>query len=191
MGIIVIPGSFDDTDYHDYVRLYADPDFYLDLDRNLTVYGAGRHTYSGATDNQLRESWFEVESVDMNHLVIDTRDLVSTCKGDSGGPFVRFATMAGVSLPTVAAVLSKGETDEDTEGTICTNNDPPNDNSFGCRVHESRISWMEGIAGISCDYTASTADVSYQRCFTPPFIEDVAGEGMDLGVEVALASTLL
>jgi hypothetical protein len=191
MGVVVIPGVFKNTDYHDYVRLYADPNFLTDLYTKLTVYGAGQHTYSGATDNQLREGLFVVESVNVNHLVMDTRQYDSLCSGDSGAPWVRFASMSGVSMPTVAGVHSNSEKDEDTEGDICTNNDPPNDNAYACRVNDVRIAWLEGAAGISCASPSNTANIGYRRCFETPFIEDVAGEGIDQELATALAMTFL
>jgi hypothetical protein len=190
MSVIVIPGTFEGTNYHDYLRIYDDIDG--PLDANLTAYGAGVFTYSGKSDDNLRTSWFEVESVDINHLVVDTRDLVSHCVGDSGGPLVKFAKHAGVSFPLVAGVLSKGNTDPGTEGDLCTNNDPPNDNSYYCRANATRINWIETKIGHSCVRpNPRSADLVYRRCFDPPFIEDVPGEGLEPPMETAIVMSIL
>jgi hypothetical protein len=189
IAIIQIPGRFTDTSYRDYLRIYSDFGSYLET--NLTAYGAGIYTYSGKDDTQLRTTWFEVENVAEDHIAIDTRDLASVCKGDSGGPLEYFVSSAGQVLPTIAGVLSKMNTDEGTEGVNCTNNDPPHDNAYYCRTVWSKLSWVEDAAGVSCNLQPGGSR-GYRRCFDLPLMEDVAGEGYGLGQGVALAmSTLL
>jgi hypothetical protein len=186
MGIIVIPGEFALTDYRDYLRIYADVDgplryancsFGFCDDALLTLFGAGRFTYSAMTDANLRSGSFPVEDVDANHIVIDSLDDLNPCAGDSGGPLIHYTTLVGNQLPTIAGVMSNGDIDPETEGTWCTNNDPPHDNAHACRISANRVSWLEGVAGISCQ--PMTGAVVYKRCFAIPFIEEVAGEGLD------------
>ena len=188
MAIIKIGGTFTDTNYHDYLRIYSDFGSYLDT--NLTAYGAGRFSYSGNLDDNLRTTWFEVENVAEGHIAVDTRDLVSTCKGDSGGPLEYLVSSAGQTLPTIAGVLSKGDIDPEDEGSICTNNDPPNDNAYYCRTIANKLSWVESETGVACRLQ-SGGNRGYRRCFDIPLVEDVAGEGYGLGQGVALAMVTL
>jgi hypothetical protein len=184
MAVLVIPESFAATTYKDYLRIYADVDG--PLYGLLSLFGAGLFSYSGNDDNKLRTGDFEVESVDINHIVVDTQDLLSPCLGDSGGPAINWGP-----LKLIAGVLSKMETDSDTEGTNCANNDWPNDNAFFARVNSTRVSWIQQTAGLTCPITDSTSTTTYRRCFALPFIEDIASEGGRLGVQVAIASALL
>ncbi len=174
IAVIQIPTTFSGTDHTDYLRVYSD--YGSRLDESLQVYGAGRHTYSNATDNKLRTNWFEVAGYSYDHIVVDNRDSVSICVGDSGGPWVH-STVSGTSrIPTVAGVTSSGDVDRDSEGIVCTNNDPPYDDSYGCRTNWVHMSWVEDVTGIRCDlHTESEED--YRRCFELPFIEKVPYEG--------------
>ena len=125
-----------------------------------------------------------------DHIAVDTRDLVSVCKGDSGGALEYFVSSAGQTLPTIAGVLSKMNTDPENEGINCTNNDPPHDNSYYCRTIASKLSWVGNETGVSCGLQ-SGGSRGYRRCFDLPLVEDVAGEGYELGQGVALAMITL
>jgi hypothetical protein len=188
IAIIEIPAQFTDTSYRDYLRIYSDFGSYLDT--NLTAYGAGLFSYSGNSDNSLRTTWFEVENVAEDHITVDTRDLVSVCQGDSGGPLTYFVSAAGQTFPTIAGVLSKGDTDSEDEGELCANNDPPHDNAYYCRTIGSKLSWIESETGVACRLE-SGGSRGYRRCFDLPMIEDVAAEGYGLGVGVAVAMVTL
>lgn len=196
-GVIVIPGEFEATDYQDYLRIYADVDGPLRYkncgltcdDATLTLFGAGRHTYSAMTDANLRSGSFPVESVESTHIVIDSLDDLNPCRGDSGGPLIHYTTLQGNTLPTVAAVMSQIETDPSNEGEWCSNNDPPHDDAFACRVSATRVSWLEGVANLSCQQMAGA--VIYKRCFSVPFIDEVVGEGLEKAQAVAQAQAFL
>jgi V8-like Glu-specific endopeptidase len=188
MAVIKIPGSFTDTNYHDYLRIYSDFGSYLNT--NLTAYGAGIFTYSGHDDESLRTTWFEVENVAEGNIAVDNRDTVNTCKGDSGGPLEYTVSSAGQALPTIAAVFANFDSDPEDEGMNCANNDPPNDNSYYCRTVGNKMSWIENETGVSCKLE-SGGSRDYRRCFDLPLIEDVAGEGYPLGQGVALAMVAL
>lgn len=187
LAAIEIPTRFVGTTYHDYMRVYSDVGSAL---QNLSFFGAGRYTYSNATDNNLRTTWFDVESVEDWHIVVDTRDQVGICKGDSGGPFVYNASSVDGFVPLIAAVASKMETDNDDEGSVCTNNDPPNDDAFGCRTRGPRMDWVESQTGIECKFETGISK-DYQRCFKLPLVEDIAFEGLEQGVGASIAIAIL
>lgn len=188
MAVIKIPVSFKGTNYHDYLRIYSDFGSYLNT--NLTAYGAGIFTYSGNSDDKLRTAWFEVENVAEGNIAVDNRNAVNICKGDSGGPLEYFVSSAGQALPTIAGVLANGDVDLEDEGGNCMNDDPPHDNSYYCRTVGSKMSWVENATGVSCKLE-SGGSRDYRRCFDLPLIEDVAGEGYELGQGVALAMVTL
>jgi hypothetical protein len=184
IAIVVIPGTFDATTYHDYVRIYADN---IDIDGYwLTAYGAGYHTFSGDDDDSmLRTSAFLVDHATTYHVIIDTTLGKGVCHGDSGGPLIKFANRMGVQTPTITGVLSKMQTENDND--YCGDNTEGHDSAYYCRTAFSRVTWLQDVAGLSCDYFSGSSDIAYRRCFSLPFIEDVAGEGYDLGVATALA----
>jgi hypothetical protein len=185
LAIVYTAGTFAHTSYRDYLRIYTDDGAHLD-GTWLTEYGAGIHTYSGADDGNLREASFEIEDYDQSHLTADTRQYVSTCGGDSGGPIMAPVVVAGRTISTIAGVLSNSDKDSGTEGDNCTNNDPPNDDAYYCRPRRGRLDWIEGKTGIVCAQQPS-GNRSYARCFALPFIEDVEYEGLDRGRAVAMA----
>jgi hypothetical protein len=177
---------FTNTDYHDYLRIYSDKKGFLD-DTNLDLYGAGMHAYSGSSDDKLRTHWFHVENVEYNHIVVDTRDKVSTCKGDSGGPFIYKGKASGQEVPMIAGVNSGMETGEPWfEGDYCAHNDPPHDDAFASRISWKVIRFIRERTGISCS-AHSNASKEYVRCFDLPFIEDIEYEGLDRDLAVAIA----
>lgn len=175
MGVIQIPGRFADTDHHDYLRIYSDTGNTLE-DSGVTLYGAGIYTYSGEEDDKLRKSWFEVESAEYNHIVLDNREKVCTCKGDSGGPWIYSTVGMKTIIPTIAAVHS-GSEHLGSEPEVCANNDPPVDDSFACRTNWNHMQWVQTQTGLSCEKFTG-ADKTYRRCFDLPFIEDVPYEGI-------------
>ena len=193
-GVIVISSSVSgvdrlpNTDYHDYLRIYSDKKEFLKT--NLHLYGAGMHSYSGNSDNKLRTHWFEIENVEYNHIVMDTRDKVSICGGDSGGPFIYKGKASGHDVPMIAGVLSGMETG-DFESDKCSNNDPPRDDAFVSRISWKVIRFIEQRTGISCR-VHSNANKEYVRCFDLPFIEDIGYEGLerDLAVAIAVSSII-
>lgn len=190
MAVIYVSQPFGNTGYHDYVRIYSDNASYLD-DQWLTEYGAGIYNYSGDEDDHLRVASFEIVDFDYNHLTADTRDLVGTCHGDSGGPIVHFVSQGGVSIPTVAGVLSNSDKDKGSEGPHCANNDWPNDNAYYCRTNGDHVGWIMNKTGLSCD-SQPGGSRSYRRCFDLPYIEDVPGEGtIERSRATAIVSTIL
>jgi hypothetical protein len=194
MGVIIVPGMFTNTDYHDYKRLYDDGA--APLDGMLRAYGAGIYTYSGADDANLRKGVFEVENVDTNHIITDNQDNLNTCAGDSGGPLIKVGSPPGApnSIELVAGVLAIHQVDAADEGPLCADNEPwvgstGGDNSAWCRVQPTRINWIQSVAGLTC--TQLSVDLIYRRCFALPFIEDVEFEGRTRGTETAIAMTFL
>jgi hypothetical protein len=193
-ALIVISGTFRNTDYHDYKRLYGDIDGPLGA-TNLRHYGAGIFSYSGNEDKQLRTGSFGVESVDVNHLVVDNAENLNTCKGDSGGPAIKVASVPGSpnSLELIAGVLARHQIDN--TGDLCAANEPDfpssgGDNSAFSRIDTKRT-WIEGALGRSCPQMFNGVDLFYRRCFDLPFIEDVSFEGMTQGLETAIAMSVL
>lgn len=184
IGVLQIPGRFTATDYRVYLRIYVGTNDALDT--RLRAYGAGLFSYSGNTDTRLRTHWFEVESVARNHIVVDNRAKVSTCRGDSGGPLVFVATSPEGPVPTAVAVLSQMETDTDNEGPNCTNNDPPFDDSFYSRTNWRKLSPVLRAAGMECSLHRG-ASQRYRRCFGIPFINDAPVEGLTRRRAVAVA----
>ncbi|WP_306536898.1 trypsin-like serine protease [Geobacter sp.] len=188
-GVIMITRSvsgtdrFTDTDYHDYLRIYSDKREFLDTE--LQACGAGSYTYSGKKDDKLRTSWLEVENVEYNHIVVDTRDKVNVCKGDSGGPLIYLARASGHDIPTIAGVLARMDTESVIEGENCAHNDPPHDDAYYSRISWEVIRFIEAQTGISCRVHKS-ASKEYVRCFDLPFIEDIESEGMQRDLAVAL-----
>jgi hypothetical protein len=122
VALIIISGMFTNTDYHDYKRLYGDIDGPLKAS-DLLQYGAGNFTYSERDENQLRQGWFDMESVDVNHIVVDNEENLNTCIGDSGGPGIKKASVPGSpdSLELVAGVLSRQQTENEE---TCATNEP-------------------------------------------------------------------
>ncbi len=178
---------FTNTDYHDYLRIFSDKKDFLDTE--LDIYGAGSHSYSGSTDNRLRKHWFEVESVEYNHVVLDTRDQVSICLGDSGGPLIYTGIGSEHAVPMIAGVTSGMELGEPWfEGDICAHNDPPRDDAFASRVSWRVIRFIEQSTGVACR-VHTNANKEYVRCFELPFIEDIDYEGMDRNVAVAILTS--
>ena len=104
IGVIKMPKNFIDTDYHDFLRIYVDNRSHLKT--RLNFYGGGYYSYSGNIDDKLRTSYFNVEHVKKNHIVIDNRKKTTVCKGDSGGPLIYSINQTSTSIPTVTGVLS-------------------------------------------------------------------------------------
>ena len=183
VAVIRFPRRFPGTDYRDYLRLYAGENDRLK--RRLDAYGAGRYTYSGKTDNNLRTQGFSVEHVKRNHIVVDTRKRVGLCKGDSGGPLIYPIAHPARAIPTVVGVASWIEL-FGGEGDICSNNDFGIDDAFYSRTNWEKLSSLMGAAGLECD-PLSASGVAYRRCFELPLIEDVEWEGRDQGEGVSIA----
>lgn len=187
IAVLVIPGTFEGTSYHDYVRIYADD---IDIDgQSVTSYGAGYHTFSGGDDGLLRTAVFRVDHATTYHVIVDTTVGLGVCHGDSGGPIIKFANRMGEQMPTMTGVLSKMQTQNDDD--YCGDNTEGHDSAYYCRTAFSRVTWLQDVAGLTCDYFSDSSDIAYRRCFALPFIEDVAGEGYDRGLATALAMTLL
>lgn len=182
IAIIQIPGTFSNTDYHDYLRIYADSGNALET--YLTAYGAGIFTYSGIGDDNLRKARFEVENIEKNHIKVDTHDGVTLCRGDSGGPLIYTANKSGIKIPTITGVLSNGNFDA-SDGEFCVNG-TFHDNAYYARVTPKRIKWIESVTGVNCTLYKS-ASKKYWRCFELPFIEDIAYEGSDRDKSVSIA----
>lgn len=183
IGVVKISGRFTETDYHDFLRLYADNKSRLKT--KLTFFGGGYYSYSGNIDDRLRTSYFNVENVSKNHIVIDNRKKTTVCKGDSGGPLTYTINHMAVSVPTVAGVASLIELGDGFEGGLCANNDWGIDDAFFSRTNWEKLSSVMETVNISCDlYTVS--NVAYRRCFELPFIEDVEYEGIDHDDAVAI-----
>jgi hypothetical protein len=190
MAVIYTNQPFGNTGYRDYARIYSDNGVYLD-DQWLTEYGAGIYNYSGNDDLHLRVADFEIVDFDYNHLTADTRTSVGTCHGDSGGPIVYFASQGGVTIPTVAGVLSNSDKDKGSEGEYCANNDWPNDNAYYCRTNGDHVGWIMNKTGLNCKPQPGGSK-NYRRCFDLPYIEDVPGEGtIERSLATAVVSTIL
>lgn len=173
---------FKNTDYHDYLRLYADGD--NPLYTWLTAYGAGKYTYSGNGDDKLRTAWFRVESVAKNHIVVDNRDDVNLCKGDSGGPLEYLTTYGEEIIPLVAGVASNTERDSSDEA--CAGNSWGfSDDTFYSRTNWEKLSSLMATANISCSLM-SINGIAYRRCFNIPLIEDIEWEGYTMEEGVAM-----
>ena len=128
-----------------------------------------------------------MENVEYSHIVVDTRDKVSTCKGDSGGPFMYKGHASGLVAPMIAGVNSGMDTGEPWfEGDTCAPNDPPWDDAFASRISWNVIRFIEQSTGIQCSEHAN-ASKKYVRCFDLPSIEDIEYEGWDRDLAVALA----
>lgn len=185
-ALIVIPGMFSATDYHDYLRIYSDVDG--PLESTLRAYGAGVHNEEFDYDGALRKSDYDVENVDENHIKVDNGPSVGVCHGDSGGPLIKFASRRGVSVPTLVGDLAMMEMDFD--GEACVGALPYNDDAFYSRINSAKVSWIQNVTGASCTVASAASNLSYKRCFQLPFIEDVNGEGLDRGVATAIYTTI-
>jgi hypothetical protein len=198
IGVIVTPMPFYGTNYHDYLRIYAHSDPEHLEDKTLRIYGAGRTTYSGNQDAQLKTTTFNVESATLHHLMLTQTENEVFCVGDSGGPHIYEHAPALSPLPLVAAVTSMvsldGEwPDPDDEGELCANNDAINRRASASRPHADRITWLEGETGLTCATVDASvhANVAYRRCFQLPLIEDLPGEQLGSSRAVAIAMTIL
>jgi len=188
VAIMIVPERFTRTDYHDYLRIYAGSDALLS-DAWLWAYGAGYYSFNWEDDSMLRTAKFEVAALSAHHVVVDTSVGAGVCFGDSGGPLVKFVRRQGMGVPTVVGVLSKMQR-AGAEGPACGASNEGDDNAYYCRTGPSRVAWIENLAGISCGQHLDDSNVAYMRCFDLPFIEDVPGEGLELGVATAIFAVL-
>jgi hypothetical protein len=189
LGVVIVPGTFRDTTYHDYKRLYDDLDGPISSGF-LKAYGAGVYTWDGDYDNELRRASFEVESVSPEHIVTDNQEQ-QTCVADSGGPLIKVSSTAGQpnSLELLVGVLSQHEGNPDS--AHCADNNPyflstGGDNSAWCKI-KSNFWWLQDTVGLDCTRLSGTSTYFYRRCFKLPFIEDVLDEGLSQGLETAIA----
>lgn len=183
-----IPGRFDGTDYRDYLRIYADNKATL-MGKYLDAFGAGKFRYAEENnDNKLRTHRFEVENVENNHIVIDNRTLVTTCKGDSGGPLMYTVTTPTGGIPTITGVLSQQEVEHLIEGEDCANNDPPWDDSSYSRTNWNKLEILTKRAGLTCRLMRGEANKKYRRCFSVPFVNDVVAERFERKMAVAIVT---
>ena len=183
VGIIYLDqDQWPETGYRDYLRIYQD-----DGDRvgQLRVWGRGYSTYSGAGADTLRYGDFAVYGWPFSptHTLLHTEatDTLEVCKGDSGGPDIKFA-----GLELVAGVNSQ-ITDPLTGSERCSA-------SWGgavhARINQEVLAWIGQETGSQCD-PLSTQGFAYARCFSIPFVNDVSGEGLDRGLATAIVNVIM
>lgn len=181
MALIVTPTVFTETGYKDYLRIYSDIDG--PLNKPLTVFGAGIYNDDGARDDLLRTSRYNVENVTSAHVKVDNSADVHVCHGDSGGPLIKYAKRAGVSVPTLVGDLSNGDSIGDAP---CGTTFAWEDDAFYSRINGAKVAWIESTLGVSCPTASFSSDLIYKRCFPLPFIADLPGETLKPGVATAV-----
>ncbi|MEZ5779656.1 MAG: trypsin-like serine protease [Paracoccaceae bacterium] len=191
VGVVRVTGSFANTDYSDYMRLYSG--FGSKIGDGLAIYGGGIHNYSGGSDDALRKATFDIEDVDRDVIEVDTRKLVGLCPGDSGSPAIRFGFLGVTAIvPQLVGVVSATDPNEGDEGTgagaFCSNNDPPYDDGYVARVNWGKFVDLARRSKLDCPLFG-TEETAYRRCFELPFIENVPYEGT-LSREMATAITV-
>jgi hypothetical protein len=193
MALIRTPVPLELTDYHDYMRLYADIQGPISSG-SLWAFGAGIYNDRGADDAHLRKASYHVQNVEDDHVVVDQDDDHHVCHGDSGGPLVKYATQAGASIPLLVGDLAQSEGlnvpvplpgggKVIIGGGACYSPTLWRDDSFYSRIN--KFSWIQSITGVNCSSHAGS--LRYRRCFSLPFINDVSNEG---GLERGLATAL-
>lgn len=176
------------TDYHDYMRIYADGE--QTLEDKLIAYGAGLYSYSGSSDDQLRYFDFPVRSAAPEHIVLGGDETHGMCWGDTGGPVIADVVVGGEVVSTVGGVWSQYDINPNIiigsgETPLCQSGDGQHSDSAACRMRAAITDWVAGAAGLSCA-PQSGGNRAYRRCFDLPFIEDVPGEGLDAGVATGI-----
>jgi hypothetical protein len=195
IGLLIIPGTFTNTDYRDYKRIYDDIASPLD-DTFLGAYGAGIFDDFGTWDHELRKGSFEVENVSPEHIITDN-EAQRTCGGDSGGPLVKLMSPSGApKVELVAGINSMREANQASPGSDCANDSPQfpttgGDNTAWCRA-QMHMAWIENAGGLSCTRLHATAGFFYRRCFSLSFINEVSYESLiSRETTVALAASTI
>lgn len=184
LAVVVIPGVFTDTNYHDYKRLHA----FDSLASDLPFYGAGAFSNApGAFDHQLRTHLLLVEEASSYWVRTDNGSGVAVCHGDSGGPLISAAVAGPDSVDLVDAVFSGAN---GLANNNCANTGILEfDNAHFARV-PARVPWIETAIGHTCASSPGALSQNYYRCFDLAFVEDVAYEGWSQSQEAAIVAAL-
>jgi len=170
IAILKIATFFEGADQSDYIDIFnSEKDVFCirlpifgDVCERLSAYGAGQHSYSGASDDQLRTTKFKIESIKRNHIVVDNRKRTTLCVGDSGGPLIYVIESSTGPIPTVVGVASGVEL-FGFENDNCANNDFGIDDAFYSRTNWPKIESIMKAAGVGCEVLAAEG-VAYRRC---------------------------
>ncbi len=158
------------TDYHDYVRVYhagTMPNWFY-------TYGSGFQWRNNTGSGVLRVGHFERLSLYPLRAVLNSGD-EGICEGDSGGP----SMLTGGGQEMVAGVTSSG----DDGGDTCS--DSGDDWQF-TRPSGTNGDFLRSFAP-ECIVMHGSSSYDYLRCFTLPFISDVADVDVKYSKRLAVA----